>query len=128
MKTVKEAKRKTLRYLMFCKKNGTKLDNPILGKKKDADVVKFFEKQEGFTSWKDFETKWDIGIGDDLVTKSNRKEKWFLFDADKTTIVFRPKDYWEKEALRKGVSVHTLYTQEHRQRGITLEQFFKLFF
>ena len=128
MKTIKETPRKILRYLMFTKKNGVKLKKPILGKNKDADVIKFFENCKGFTSWSDFETKWDIGIGNDEVAKSNRQDKWFLFKNDKTEIVSRPKDYWEKEAARKNTSTHSLFLQECHHRGISMDEFFKLFF
>lgn len=113
---------------MFAKKNGVKLKKPIISKKKDAEVIKFFEKREGFTSWSDFETRWDIGFGDDVVAQANREEKWFLSGKDKTEIVPRPDNYWEKEAARKNTSTHDLFSQECHQRGITMPDFFNLFF
>lgn len=128
MKIIDESRRKILRYLMFAKKNGVKLETPILGKTKDKEVIKFFEKQKGFTNWDEFETKWDIGIGDDMVAQSNRQEKWFLFGKDKSQIVKRPENYWEKEAERRKTSTHALFLQECHHRGITMDEFFKTFF
>ncbi len=128
MKIVKDTPRKIIRYLMFAKKNGIVLDKPILSKKKDADIIKFYESKKEFTSWNDFETKWDIGIGDDDIAKSNRQEKWFLFNKSKEDIVARPNDYWEKEAVRKKTSTHALFLQECHHRGFSMDEFFKLFF
>ena len=127
MKIVKETPRKILRYLMFRRKNNIK-GKYVISETSDKDIIDFFEQQKGFTSWDEFEIKWDIGIGDDIVAQSNRQEKWFLFEKDKTEIVSRPKDYWEKEAVRKGTSTHALFLQECRYRGISMGEFFKLFF
>ena len=128
MKIIKDTPRKILRYLMFAKKNNIKHKKPIVSKKKDLDIIKYFEKQKEFTSWDEFETKWDIGIGDDVVAQSNREEKWFLFGKDKTKIVKRPKNYWDKEAKRKKTSTHALFLQESSHRNITMDEFFKIFF
>lgn len=113
---------------MFAKKNGVKHKKPILSKKKDSDVIKYFEGLHEFTSWEHFEVKWDVGMGDDIVAKANRLEKWFLGDKDKSEIVFRPDDYWEKEAERRNTSTNVLFMQECHHRGIELDEFFKLFF
>lgn len=128
MKTIKETPRKVLRYLMFAKKNNVKLNKPILNAKADKEIIKYFEKQKGFTTWDDFEVKWDIGIGDDVIAQANREEKWFLFDKAKDQIVKRPKNYWEKEAERCKTSTHALFLKECHHRDITMDQFFKLFF
>ncbi len=128
MKTIKETPRKLLRYLMFAKKNGVKLENPIVSIKKDKQIISYFEKHENFTNWNDFDIKWDIGMGDDIVAQSNRAEKWFLFNKGKEEIIKRPDDYWEKEAVNKNTSTHNLFILECKKRGITMEEFFKLFF
>lgn len=128
MQIIKDTPRKLIRYLMFNKKRGAKPDNPVVSRNKDREILNFFESQENFTSWDDFETLWDIGMGDDAVAQSNRLEKWFLFDKSKEDIVFRPNDYWEKEAIRQNTSTHALFTKEAQQRGIPLAEFFTLFF
>lgn len=128
MKIINETPRKIIRYLLFTKKNKIKLEKPILGKKKDSEIIKFFEKKKEFTNWEDFETRWDVGIGDDIVAQSNRQEKWFLFNKKKTDIVKRPDNYWEKEAERRKTSTHALYLQECHHRGLSMDDFFKIFF
>jgi len=128
MKIINETPRKMLRYLMFSHKNKIQLMEPVLGEQQDKDVINFYESMPDFTSWDDFETKWDIGMGDDMVAKVNRKEKWFLTDAGKDEIVFRPEDYWEKEAVRRGISTHALFTMEAHQRGVDIKEFFELIF
>ena len=113
---------------MFTKRDGIELKNPVISKKMDAKILKYYEKHKNFTSWDDFEKKWDIGFGDDLVAKANRKEKWFLNDFDKTDIIFRPQDYWDKEADRRGVTRHHLLQQEAQMRGMSLEELYKTYF
>jgi len=127
MKIIKENRRKIIRYLLFTKKNNT-YDKPVISKKEDKKVLDYYENHENFTKWGDFETKWDIGIDDDPVAKANRKEKWFLQGKGKLDIVKRPQDYWEKEALRRKISTHSLYMQECQLRELTIEQFYKIFF
>ena len=127
MKIINDTPRKILRYLMFSKKNKVKLEKPIISKKIDSDIIKYFEKQPNFTNWDEFEIKWDIGIGDDLIAQSNRKEKWFLFDEHKSKIIFRPENYWEKEAERRNTSTHALFIQECHHRGLTMDEFFNIF-
>lgn len=128
MKIINETPRKILRYLMFAKKNNIKLEKAIVGKKEDKDIIKYFENLPNFSGWDSFETRWDIGIGEDIIAQSNRKEKWFLFGKDKSEIIKRPTDYWEEEAKRRNTSTHTLFLQECHNRNITMEEFFKIFF
>lgn len=113
---------------MFNKKNNITIEKPIVGEKEDKEILKFFEKQKDFLGWDNFETLWDIGMGNDLVAQSNREEKWFLFNEPKTKVVKRPSDFWEKEALRLNISTHALFLQESQKRGIKMNDFFKIFF
>lgn len=128
MQTIKSTRRKVIRYLMFCKKAGNKPESPLVSRSKDKEILNFYENQDDFLGWDKFETHWDIGISDDVVAKANRPEKWFLAEKDKTQIVKRPDDYWEKEARRLNISTHALYELECRKRGIEMMEFFDIFF
>ena len=128
MKTIKETTRKKVRYLLFTKKRGTSPANPVVGEVEDKEIIEYFETHENFTSWEGFETLWDIGMGNDLTAKARRKNKWFLAEHEKYDIVLRPLDYWEKEAQRRGVTAQDVMKWECHERGISLKEFFELFF
>ena len=121
---IRNIRRKLLRYLFFAKRDQKNIGE-VTGS--DDQVIVFFEGKPKFPGWDSFESHWDIGLKDDPIALENRPEKWFLKDAHSDEVVTRPKNYWEQEADRLNTPHWILRELESQRRGITLQQFNKVF-
>lgn len=108
-KHLPQLSRRRIRYLLFRKRDGGDLTgaqarqvfatwdiqlNERDAKKEFDDIIKYYETMPNFTGWSNFAgyeaVGWDIGIEyDDIATKLNRPEKWWLFDKSRHEIVIR---------------------------------------